>query len=68
MNIREWLTLILAVMAISSVYYLIFSDPFFLDTLLGRAMAITALSVVCFGCFIAGICQKIDEVSDERPD
>jgi hypothetical protein len=62
---KDFLTIILAAAAIATVYFVIFSDPWFIDTLIGRAIAITALSVMCFSCFIAGVVHRIDGVSDD---
>ncbi len=62
---RDTLTVMLSAIAIGTVIYVLLTEVWFHNTLMGRALAILILSATYYGVFIAGVCQGIGMVNDD---
>lgn len=63
MNIRSWLTLIMAICAIATVNMVILTDPFFHTGLVPRFLAILILAGTYFAVWLGGTIHGLSESS-----
>lgn len=54
---KDYLLIALSALAIGAVVYLVLADPWFTESLIGRATAIVMLSVGVWAIWIGGVCH-----------
>ena len=55
MNARQWITVILACLAVGTIIFVILTDVWFHSSLVGRGIAIIILGVMVFCVWIGGV-------------
>ena len=60
----DWFLVIMACAAIASVYYWIVTDVWFVESLIGRALAVLILTVVTFCVWMHGVCHGMEVRND----